>query len=201
MDCDTSPEEIISRCLETGINCIAIADHDAIEGALMMQNLAPFPVIVAEEILTPNGEIMGMFLHEHIPSGISIEQAISQIKAQGALVSIPHPFDTFRGLRLDSKRLEELASQIDVIEVFNARSPLLRSATKARTFARKHGIPAIAGSDAHTAHEIGNTYVEMPEFKDRDNFLQALSKGNISRHRSGPFVHFSSTWTRLKKSL
>jgi len=199
MDCNTSLEDIISHCLETGINYIAIADHDTIEGALKMQSLAPFPVIVAEEILTPHGEIMGMFLKEGIPSGLSIEQAISRIKAQGALVCLPHPFDPFRGLRLDSKRLEELVEQLDIIEVFNARSLLRRDSAKARAFAKKYGIPEIAGSDAHTLNEIGSTYVEIPEFNSRDDFLQALRKGTISRHRSGPLVHFSSTWTRLKK--
>ncbi len=201
MDCNTSLEDIISRCLETGINCIAIADHDAIEGALKMQGLAPFPVIVAQEILTPQGEIMGMFLKEGVPTGLPIEQAISRIKAQDALVCLPHPFDTFRGLRLDGKRLEGLTEQIDIIEVFNARSPLLRYSTKAQTFAQKYGILETAGSDAHTLNEIGNTYVEMPEFNDRDDFLQALRKGKIHRHRSSLLVHFSSTWTRLKKSF
>ena len=106
MDCNTSLEEIISRCQETGINCIAIADHDAVEGALKIQSLAPFPVIVAQEILTPHGEIMGMFLKEHIPRGISMEQAIAQIKAQEALVCLPHTFDTFRGLWVDDTRLD-----------------------------------------------------------------------------------------------
>jgi len=201
MDCDMSPEEIISRCLETGINCITIADHGTVEGALKMQSLASFPVIVAEEILTPHGEIMGMFLKESIPTGISIEQAISHIRTQDALVCLPHPFDTFRGLRINSTRLEELAEQIDIIEVFNARSPFLRASTKAQAFARKYDIPRIAGSDAHTLNEIGNTYVEIPEFNSKDDFLQALRKGKLSRHRTSLLVHFSSTWTRLKKSL
>jgi len=201
MDCDTSLEEIISRCLETGINCIAIADHNTIEGALKMQNLAPFPVIVAEEILTPHGEVMGMFLKERIPSGVSIEQAISRIRAQDALVCLPHPFDTFRGLRLDSNRLEALAEQLDLIEVFNARSPFPWPQNKAQAFAEKYGIPGTAGSDAHSLQEIGNTYVEMPEFNGRDDFLQALRKGNIHRHRSSPLVHFSSAWAKLRKSF
>ena len=201
MDCDMSLEEIINRCLETGINCIAIADHGTIEGALKMQSLAPFPVIVAEEILTPHGEIMGMFLKEGIPSGISIEQAISRIKIQDALVCLPHPFDPLRGLRLDSKRLGELAEQINILEVFNARSLLQRDSTKARAFAKKYGIPGSAGSDAHTPNEIGNTYVEIREFNGKDDFLQALIESKISRHRSSPLVHFGSIWARLRKSF
>ncbi|MFC1987583.1 PHP-associated domain-containing protein [Chloroflexota bacterium] len=201
MDCDTSLEEIINRCVQTGINCIAIADHGNVEGALEMQGMAPFPVIVAEETLTPHGEIMGMFLKEGIPSGLSIEETISQIKAQEALVCLPHPFDPLRGLRLDSKRLEALVEQIDIIEVFNARVPLLHFSTKAQSFARKFGIPEIAGSDAHTLGEIGSTYVEMPEFNGRDDFLRAIAAGRIVGHRTNPLLHFASTWAKLKKSL
>jgi len=199
MDCDTPLEKIIDRCLEVGINCIAIADHDTIEGALEMQKIAPFPVIVAGEILTPQGEIMGMFLKERVPIGLPIEEAISHIKAQGALVCLPHPFDTFRGLRIDISRLEELADRIDIIEVFNARSPFSRPVTKAQLFARKYDIPETAGSDAHTINEIGSTYLEMPEFNGRDDFLQALRKGRIRGHKSSPLVHLSTVWLKLKK--
>ena len=201
MDCDTPLEKIITRCLELGINCIAIADHDSVEGALKMQDIAPFRLIVAEEILTPYGEIMGMFLKERVPSGISAEEAISRIKAQGGLVGLPHPFDTFRGLRLNSTKLEELVTQIDVIEVLNARSPFNSPAHKARTFAEKYDIAQSAGSDAHSPAEIGNAYVEMPEFEGRDDFLKALREGKICGHRSNPLAHFSSIWARIKSNL
>ncbi len=193
--------QIVNRCLETGINCVAIADHGTIEGALKMQSIAPFPVIVAEEILTPHGEIMGMFLQEGIPSGLSIEQTISSIRAQGALVCIPHPFDVFRSSSLGSDIMETLPGQIDVVEVFNSRCALARYSEKARIFAQKYGLAAGAGSDAHTPHEIGNAYVEMPEFKGKDDFLQALAEGNIFGHRTNPIVHFGSIWARLKKRL
>ena len=72
MDCNTPLEKIIQRCLEIDINCIAVADHGTVEGALKMQDMAPFTVIVAEEILTPYGEIMGMFLKETVSSGLSV---------------------------------------------------------------------------------------------------------------------------------
>jgi len=192
-------EKIIERCQKAGINCIAIADHGTIEGALKMQETAPFPVIIAEEILTPYGEIMGVFLKEGVPTNISVEEAIAGIKAQGALVCLPHPFDPLRGLRLNSKRLEELAGQIDMIEAFNARSPFFWEATRARNFAVKHDIPQTAGSDAHSPVEIGNTYVEMPEFNGKEDFLESLSKGEIHGHRSSPLVHLNSTWARVKK--
>ena len=201
MDCTTPLEKIINRCLELGINCIAIADHGTIEGALEIQRLAPFTVIVAEEISTPHGEIMGMFLKETIPSGLSIEQTISQIRAQGALVCIPHAFDMFRPSALGGKMAEEIVEHIDVVEVFNSRSPLLRSSAKALAFAQKYGIVKSAGSDAHTPDAIGNAYVEMPEFNGKDEFLQALAKGKIYGHRTNPVTHFSSAWARLKTRL
>ena len=201
MDCDTPLEQIITRCLEIGINCIAITDHNTIDGALKMQSIAPFPVIIAEEILTSQGEIMGIFLKQGIPSGLSIDQVVSQIRAQGGLVGIPHPFDVFRRSALKNNILEKLAEQIDVIEVFNSRNPLLRSSVKAQIFAQKYGIPGTAGSDAHTSGEIGNAYIEMPEFNGKDDFLNALAKGKISGHRTNLLVHFSSAWARLKSNL
>ena len=200
-DSNTPLEQIISRCQQTGINCIAVADHGTIEGALKMQSIAPFVIIVAEEILTPRGEIMGMFLKEGIPSGLLVEETVSRIKAQDALIAIPHPFDMFRHSALDSEVIEELAEQIDVIEVFNSRSLLHRSSAKAQLFAQKYGIPGSAGSDAHTASEIGNAYVEMPEFNGKDDFLNALAQGRIVGRRTNPLAHLNSAWTRLKSNL
>jgi len=107
----------------------------------------------------------------------------------------------FRHSALDSEIIEELAEQIDVIEVFNARSLLNRSSVKAQLFAQKYGIPGSAGSDAHTPSEIGNAYVEMPEFNGKDDFINALAKGRIVGRRTNPLVHLNSAWTRLKSNL
>ena len=201
MDCTTPLEKVIQRCLEIGINCIAVADHGTIEGALKLQNIAPFPVIVAEEILTPHGEIMGMFLTEGIPSGLSVKQTIAHIRAQGGLVCLPHPFDTLRHSALNSRIIETIIAQIDIIEVFNARSPLMRGSDKANMLAEKYGILKSAGSDAHTTAEIGNAYVEMPQFSGKDDFLQALEKGEISGHKTPYWAHLVSLWARLRKQF
>jgi predicted metal-dependent phosphoesterase TrpH len=201
MDCQTPLNRIIERCLEVGINCIAIADHGTAEGGLRIQSMAPFPVIVAEEILTPNGEIMGMFLKETIPSGLSLTRTIECIRAQDGLVCTPHPFDTFARSGLGSEVLEEIAGEIDVIEVFNARSPFPQPSSKALNFALKHGIATSAGSDAHTLREIGNAFIEMPEFNGKDDFLQALAKGKINGHRTNPLVHFASVWAKVKSRV
>jgi len=198
-DCNTPLEKIVSRCLKIGINCVAICDHGTAEGALKMRDIAPFPVIVAEEILTPKGEIIGMFLKETIPSGLSVDKTIAQIRSQGGLVCIPHPYDMFRQSALRNNIVDEIAEQIDIIEVFNSRTLLPQNSAKALALALKYGVAKSAGSDAHTLSEIGNAYVEMPEFNGKDDFLQALEKGNISGHRTNPFIHFASVWTRLRK--
>lgn len=198
MDCSMPLDAVIERCQELGINCIAVADHGTIEGALEMQRMAPFSVIVAEEILTPHGEIMGMFLKETIPGGLSVEETIAQIRAQGGIVCIPHAFDIFRPSALGERIVEEIAPEIDVIEVFNARCLLHRSSEKALAFARKYSVARSAGSDAHTPGEIGNAYVEMPEFKGRDDFLPALVRGRVRGHRTNPLTHFASAWNKLK---
>ncbi len=201
MDCQTPLETIISRCQELNITCIAIADHGTAEGALEMQKIAPFKVIVAEEILTTHGEIMGMFLKETIPSGISPQEAIKRIRAQGGLVNIPHPFETIRGSALKDAMIDEIAKDIDLMEVLNSRSPFRANTNKAKAFAAKHNIPGGAGSDAHTVFEIGNAYIEIPDFNTPEEFLKAIAKGKIHGKRSGIFVHFFSVWARLKIKL
>ena len=198
MDCNTSLEKIIKRCGEVGVNCITVSDHGVIEGALEMQKRAPFKVIVAEEILTTQGEIIGLFLKEVIPSELPVAETIARIKEQGGLVCIPHPFDLIRSSALKDKAIEEIAGEIDIIEVFNARNPLPHSSAKAKAFAEKHGMAMTAGSDAHTPNEIGNAWVEMPEFNGRDDFLEALRAGEISGRRTNVLNHFYSTWAKVK---
>ena len=198
MDCVTPLEHIVERCIEVGINCVAIADHGTIAGALKMKELAPFSVIVAEEILTPSGEIIGLFLTEEIPSNLSVEETLARIKAQDGFVCIPHPFDTLRPSAFKNPALENIMPQVDIIEGLNARSLSSNSSTKALQLAHNYGKLVSAGSDAHTTSEIGNAYVEMPEFNGKDDFLNSLAQGRISGHRSNPLVHFASTWAKLK---
>ena len=127
-----------------------------------------------------------------------MEKTIAEIKAQGGLVCIPHPFDNLRPSAFSGKILAEIREEVDVIEVFNSRAVLLRHSTQAKNFALKHGIPGGAGSDAHTLYEIGNAYVEMPEFNGKEEFLKSLTRGKVVGRRSNPLVHFNSLAQSLK---
>lgn len=201
MDCSTPLAKIIERCRQLNINCIAIADHGTAEGALKMQKLAPFKVIVAEEVLTTQGEIMGMFLKETIPSGLTPAETVKRIREQGGLVNIPHPFEKIRGSALKDWCINEIAGDIDLMEVLNSRSPFPANTNKARAFAEKHGIPGGAGSDAHTIMEIGNACVELTDFETPQEFLKSLKNGSIYGKRTGLFVRFFSTWAKIKNQF
>jgi len=199
-DSNMSLESIINRCLKVGINCVAIADHGMIAGALKLKEIAPFEVIVAEEVLTPLGEIMGLFLRDEIPSGLSAEETIARIRAQKGLVCLPHSFDRLRGIG-KYQEIERLLPEIDIIEVFNSRVMLSNANRKAKLFAQKHGLLCSAGSDAHSPHEIGHAYVEMSEFNGSEEFCAALAQGKIFGRRSCPLVHIPTMWLELKKRL
>lgn len=200
-DCLTPLERIVVRCLELGINCIAVADHNTITGALKLKEIAPFKIIVAEEILTPAGEIMGLFLNEAVPKGLSPQETISQIRSQGGLVAIPHPFG--RSLPWNNNILTstEVLSQVDIIETFNSRTPFSNSIARAQELAKEQGKVASAGSDAHTLREIGRSYVEMPEFDGSDEFLNSLAQGKIFGQKSSYLAHFASTWAKVRKRI
>jgi predicted metal-dependent phosphoesterase TrpH len=199
MDCTTSLDELIGRCIELGINCVAIADHGTVEGGLTLKEKAPFIVVVAEEILTPEGELMGMFLESTIPNGLSAEDTINNIKEQNGLVCIPHPFDRLRLSAIKMNTFSRIADKVDIIEVFNARTILFRNRNRIGAIAKKYSLKESAGSDAHTLAEVGNVYVEMPPFSSRDDFLDALAQAKICGRSTSPLVHFTSLKNRMKR--
>jgi predicted metal-dependent phosphoesterase TrpH len=201
MDCLTPLEQIVERCLKLGINCIAVADHNTIAGALKLREIAPFKVIVAQEILTPVGEIMGLFLREEVPKGLSPQETISRIRSQGGLVGIPHPFGRSLPWNTNPLTSTEVLSQVDIIETFNSRTPFSSSIARAGKLAKEHGKVASAGSDAHTLGEIGRAYVEMPEFNGPDDFLNSLAQGKIFGQKSSYSTHFASIWARIRKHI
>ncbi len=198
-DCRTPLEKIVDCCLERGINCLAVADHNTIAGALRLREIAPFKIIIAEEVMTSEGELMGMFLSKEIPAGLSPEETIARIKSQGGLVNIPHPYGRWPLCNSQKLTSPEIVAQLDLIEVFNSRTPIPGSSTRARQLAQKFILPASAGSDAHTSGEIGRAYVEMPEFNNAGDFLHSLSQGKIFGHSSSPLIHLASTWAKIRK--
>ena len=201
-DSETSPERLVARCLKMGLNCIAVTDHNTIEGALEVQRIAPFLVIVGEEITSSEGEITGLFLKEAVARGLPAVETARRIKEQGGLISIPHPFDRFRREVISRQALSELLPYTDIMEVFNSRNNLDADNRKAYEFAREHGLLTSGVSDAHTTLELGRTYVEMPEFDGTpEGFKEALTQGKIVANRTTPLIHVVASLVKIKKRL
>ncbi len=201
-DSISRPEKIVQHCLKVGINCLAVTDHNAIAGALEVKRLAPFKVIVGEEVLTSQGEIIGYFLSEEIPRRLSPEETVARIKKQGGLVCIPHCYDRFRrASTLRRNALEKIISDVDLIEVSNSRTMWLGDSARALELARKYGLPGTVGSDAHVIGEIGKSFIEIPDFNNAEQFRQALRQGKIHGHMTNPLIHFYGIRDRIIKRL
>ena len=158
-------------------------------------------VVVGEEISSRDGEIIGLFLEKPIPRDLSAEDTIARIHDQGGLVSVPHPFSRNRLYHIRRTALERVWEQIDCIEVFNAREAFGHENRSAAAYAREHAILGAAGSDAHRAAEIGNAFVELPDFAGRDDFLSALAQGVVDGRLSVTAVHLFTRYDRFRKWL
>lgn len=187
-DCWVPLERIAAAVAEKPIDAIAVMDHNEIEGAVRLAEMAPFPVIVGEEIASQAGEIAGLFLKDLIPPGLSLEETIGLIREQGGLVYAPHPLarDVPRALGRDN--LLAILDQVDIIEGFNARILHRADNLAAQALALERDIPLAAGSDAHFIREIGRAGVEMDSFNSPREFLQNLPAGSLFG-RSTPYLY------------
>jgi predicted metal-dependent phosphoesterase TrpH len=195
----TSLETVIETCQRRGLDKVAITDHNTIAGALALREMAPELVIVGEEIRTPAGEFIAYFLEEEIPKGLSPQETIARIRAQGGVVGVPHPLDRLRREAMRWANLMEIIDQVDALEAFNARIIFPADNQRAEELARQRGLLVTAGSDAHVACKIGQAYVEMPPFNGKEEFMQSLAQGQIVGRLSAPWIHFSSLYAKLRK--
>lgn len=175
--------------VRAGLDVVCITDHNEIGGAFELAGRGKVRVIVGEEIRTTEGEIIGLFLRDHIPALLSPAETIAAIREQGGLVYIPHPFDQYRGSRLRHSALEAIRQQIDILEVFNARNVRAAHNAAARAYAEQHGLRMGAGSDSHLAAEVGHAYVELADFATPAELLTALDNAVVHGRRSNPLVH------------
>jgi predicted metal-dependent phosphoesterase TrpH len=182
-DSTTTPAEIADAVEAAGIDVLCITDHNAVAGAQRLSEELGCRVVVGEELRTTAGEVIGLFLTERVPMGMTPLQTARAIRDQGALVYIPHPFDPMRR-NLSETALLELthAGMVDAIEVLNSKTSLPSLNQRAADFAKTYGLRAGAGSDAHVPLAIGAAYVEMPDFDGPDSFLAALEQGKIIGH-------------------
>jgi len=181
-DCATPVETLLATALEVGLHGIAVTDHNEISGALQAAALAPrygIEVIVGEEVKTAaEGEVIGLFLRERIPPGLTLLETIEAIKDQGGIVYVPHPFDRLHSVP-DYRHLLAVVEHLDGIEVYNARVAFAAYNAEAARFAAKYRLPGGAGSDAHVPQGLGSARVRLPAFTTPAQFLRSLANGTV----------------------
>jgi predicted metal-dependent phosphoesterase TrpH len=192
-DCATPVDVLLQTARDRGLGAIAITDHNEVSGALEARKIAEqmgdLKVIVAEEIKTgEQGEVIGLFLEEKIPKGLTMAETIAEIRAQGGLVYVPHPFDRFHSVP-DYEHLLGMVEEIDLLEVFNPRVALTAFNEEAVRFASKYRIVPAAGSDSHVAQGLGSVRQRIHDFDGPAEFLEAMRDADITRkHKNLVYV-------------
>ncbi len=182
-DCATPVEVLLATAREQGLGAIAVTDHNVVTGAFEARDKAGefgVKIIVAEEVKTADqGEVIGLFIEEHIPRGMTLAETVAEIKRQGGLVYVPHPFDRMHAVP-DYEHLLGIVGDIDAIEVYNPRVAIGSFNEEAERFAAKYRILAGAGSDSHVAPGLGSVRVRMADFDGPEEFLEALRDAEIT---------------------
>ncbi|MGH3104752.1 MAG: PHP domain-containing protein, partial [Gaiellaceae bacterium] len=183
-DCAVEPQELVEHAEAQGLGAIAVTDHNAFGGALEAVELArdlQLTVIPGEEIKTDGqGEVIGLFLSEEIPRGMSFADTIAAIRAQGGLVYLPHPFDRLHSIP-DPATLQRHLAEIDIFEVYNARLLFEGYNDEAIRFARKYNLTVGAGSDAHVLQGVGTGALRMRAFDGPEEFMISLRTAQVLR--------------------
>jgi predicted metal-dependent phosphoesterase TrpH/glycosyltransferase involved in cell wall biosynthesis len=201
-DCSIPVPDLLDHAEAIGLGAIAITDHNRFGGASEAVELSrgrDLTVIPAEEVKTDGqGEVIGLFLEEEIPHGLSFADTIAAIRTQGGLVYLPHPFDRRHAIP-DPRTLHRHLAEIDVFEVYNAR--LLRESFNAEAlrFARKYDLTMGAGSDAHVLRGVGTGAVRMRTFNGPEEFLVSLSGAEILRRPKSLVYLQSLKWVAQAK--
>jgi predicted metal-dependent phosphoesterase TrpH len=183
-DCSIDVDDLLDHAEAQGLGAIAVTDHNVLGGALEAVERARgrrLVVIPGEEVKTAEqGEVIGLFLQEEIPRGMSFEETVAAIRAQGGLVYLPHPFDRMHAIPKPATLHRHLA-EIDVFEVYNARLLFEAYNDEALRFARKYNLTPGAGSDAHVLAGVGTGAVRMRRFSGPEEFLVSLHDAEVLR--------------------
>lgn len=197
---ETKLEQIGDYCRRRGVNMLGVTDHDTTAGALALKKVIGkgVKIIVGEEIKTRQGEIVGLFLNKEIQPNLDALDTVKQIKDQGGVVYIPHPFDPFKINRLKKSTLMEVLDYVDIIEVFNAKVVFPAFYVVASNFAKRHGKLGAAGSDAHYLTAIDSCLNQIEPFNTPEEFLKNFQDVNLMIGRTFPF---RAWWVGIKNVL
>ena len=196
------------KCRLCHIDWIAITEHNNTQGAVEFKKYCEkkknkLHVIIGEEIMTSDGEVIGLYLKDEIPSGLSCEETMDRIQEQGGIVYVPHPYDEKRAKTvLKEECIRNNRSKIDCIECYNGRNILDRYELKQTEIAKKNGLKSVIGSDAHTVFEIGRNYMIVDCMPDSsENFRRALDGITFHKKKCLKFCHKITKMVKLLRLL
>lgn len=203
-DSNLDPKLIARLLAGAGMDGAAITDHGTMEGFRNAGSWGNVMLIPGLEVETDSGELLALFIEEPIDARDPWEAA-DRIRAQGGIVVLPHPFDRFRRSRLRPERFRagELTRLIDAVEALNSRCLTMSANLSALELARALGKPVTAGSDAHSARELGRAYLAFDRDMGPEELRRAIlrGEGRAEGGLSGPLVHLSSIAARFGNSL
>lgn len=183
------------------LDCIAITDHNRIDYAVKVQaKLGKDKIIIGEEISTKQGEIVGLFLSKNVTPGQDINQSIQDIKSQGGLVYIPHPFETVRS-GITEQTLDRIRKDVDIIEVSNGRAIFQNYGPQAFVWAKKHQVSTAASSDAHRASALGKTYTQIIGAPSAKNLVKQLQTPRLKYAKPSLFDIIAPKLNRIKHAI
>jgi predicted metal-dependent phosphoesterase TrpH len=201
-DCQIPVDDLLDHAEADGLGAIAVTDHNVFGGAREAVELArgrDLVVIPGEEVKTADqGEVIGLFLSEEIPRGLSFGETVDAIIAQGGIVYLPHPFDRLHAIP-EPATLHRHLAQVDVLEVYNARLLFEAYNDEALRFARKYDLTMGAGSDAHVLQGVGTGAVRMRAFDGPEEFLVSLRRGQVLRRPRSLLYLQSLKWAAQAK--
>ncbi len=199
-DSDISVSALAAFAQENGIDCIAVTDHDTIDGALRLRAIAPhLRVIIGEEISTSDGHLIGLFLKERVEPGMSARDTALAIKRQGGLVLLPHPFVKAFGCGLRDVSWE-IADLIDAVEICNSQNLLSSPDRQAAAFAERLHLPTYVGADSHQSTSIAPCFQNMKAFDGPAGFLSSLRTAERTPGRHS-LAYFFAAATRVVRHL
>lgn len=203
-DCPVSPERLVRAAKRNGMDGVAITNHGRFAGHTEAQEAGgpAFHVIPGEEVYSDAGEIIGLFIHEEIPNGLTAEATCEAIRAQGGVVIVPHPYDRYRKGAIGEAVLDRLvaAGLVDAIEVYNSRMVAPMDNRAAKRYATAHGLSMTVGSDGHSTWEYGASYIAIAPFSDATSFLANLPSATPHPHRSPQWVHVVSSIEKKRRA-
>jgi predicted metal-dependent phosphoesterase TrpH len=133
---------------------------------------------------------------------LPLDEALRRLRDQGAVISISHPVDRWRGSALGERLTLQIIEKVDALEAFNARCLAAADNVRAARLAAQHGKAVTAGSDAHTVRELGAGYLLLPPFElDPGSLRASLAQARPGGRTSGIWPHFASTFVKVIKRL